>query len=158
LWRAPRAGTVGLRSPDACDPLRESGDKVFGERFCATTDFITDVDEFFPDDDFFPDISSLYDDIGDNTGNANGSSSTVPYVLLILLVEIMMQFLALVSCLELFLSYSLIDVVTSLFILFLVVIYLFSILVISCAKLLIYPTDCCKKDHLTLSYAFSKSI
>ncbi|KAK1691935.1 hypothetical protein QYE76_008632 [Lolium multiflorum] len=78
LRRAPRAGTVGLRSPDACDPVRESGDKVFGERFCATTDFITDVDEFFPDDDFFPDISSLYDDIGDNTGNANGSSSTVP--------------------------------------------------------------------------------
>jgi hypothetical protein len=100
------------------------------ERFCATADFITDVDEFFPDDDFFPDISNLYDDMCDNTGNTNESSSAIPYVLLILLVEIMMQFLALVSCIELFLSYSLIDVVTSLSILFLVVIYLFSILVI----------------------------
>jgi hypothetical protein len=92
LRRAPRAGIVGLRSPDACDPVRESGDKVFVERFCATTDLITNANEFFPDDDFFPDISSLYDDIGNNNDNANGSSSDVPYVLLNLLVEIMMQF------------------------------------------------------------------
>jgi hypothetical protein len=84
-------------------------------------------------------LSSLYDDMGDNNGNANGSSSVVPYVLLILLVETMMQFLALVSCLEVFLSYSLLDVVTSCTIIFLVVDYIFSILVKSCEKVLIYP-------------------
>jgi hypothetical protein len=32
LRRAPRAGTVGLRNPVSCDPVRERGDKVFGER------------------------------------------------------------------------------------------------------------------------------
>jgi hypothetical protein len=37
----------------------ESGDKVFWERFCATTDFITDDDEFFHDY-----ISVLYHDMG----------------------------------------------------------------------------------------------
>jgi hypothetical protein len=107
LRRAPRAGTVGLRSPNAWDwPVRESGDKGFGKQFCATTDHIMDADEFFLNDDFFPNISSLYDDMGDNTDNANVSSSAVPYVLLILLVEIMMQLLSLLSCLELFLSFS----------------------------------------------------
>jgi hypothetical protein len=30
-------------------------------------DFITDVAEFFPDDDFFPHINSLYDDMSGNT-------------------------------------------------------------------------------------------
>ncbi|KAK1683078.1 hypothetical protein QYE76_043926 [Lolium multiflorum] len=51
---------------------------------CTATgfNFITDLDEFFPDEDFFPDISSLYDNMGDNTGNTNGSSSVVSYVIL----------------------------------------------------------------------------
>jgi hypothetical protein len=83
---ASRAGTVGLRSADACDLVRERDDKVFGKHFFATTDFIMDMDEFFPD------ISNLYDDMGNNTGNANGSSTVVPYFRIILLVEIMMQF------------------------------------------------------------------
>jgi hypothetical protein len=69
-----------------------------------------DADEIFANGDFFPDLSSLYDDMGDNTDNANEYSSTVPYVVLILLVETMMQFLALASCLELFLAYSMLDV------------------------------------------------
>src|SRR3954462_15725067 len=33
LRRAPRAGTVGLRNPAASSPVREKGDKVFGERY-----------------------------------------------------------------------------------------------------------------------------
>jgi hypothetical protein len=37
---------------------------------------MTDSDEFFPNEDFFPAISNLYNDMGDNTGNANKSSST----------------------------------------------------------------------------------
>jgi hypothetical protein len=32
LRRAPRAGTVGLRNPVCCDPVREREDKVFRER------------------------------------------------------------------------------------------------------------------------------
>jgi hypothetical protein len=32
LRHAPRAGTVGLRNPVSCDPVRERGDKVFRER------------------------------------------------------------------------------------------------------------------------------
>ena len=32
LWRAPRVGTVGLRNRTSLSPVREKGDKVFGER------------------------------------------------------------------------------------------------------------------------------
>src|SRR6266540_6990957 len=34
--RAPRDGTVGLRNPTSCDPVRERGDQVFGEHPHAT--------------------------------------------------------------------------------------------------------------------------
>ena len=62
LRRAPRDGTVGLRNPATRDPVRERGDKVFGERYRATTGFFcnTDVDDYFPDDDFFPDIDVIF--------------------------------------------------------------------------------------------------
>jgi hypothetical protein len=51
------------------------GDQVFGERFCATTDGIMSIDDSFPDEDFFPDISALYiDDMADDAGaNANAN-------------------------------------------------------------------------------------
>jgi hypothetical protein len=92
--RAPVVRTVGLRNPASCDPLRESGDEVFRECFYVITEFIMDVEEFFPNNgDLFLDNSSLYDNMGENTCNANGSSSTFMYVILILLVEIMMLFL-----------------------------------------------------------------
>jgi hypothetical protein len=89
---------------------------------CATTGFIfiTDSDELFSDKDFFPDINSLYDDIGDNNGNVNGSTSIVPYVLLILLVNI----IVLLSSVVLFLSYSLLDGMSSLIPLFISIFYL----------------------------------
>jgi hypothetical protein len=107
---------------------------------CATTgfNFITDFDEFFPDEDFSPYIGILYDDIDDNTGNANRSCSTVPYVLLIVLVDIMMLFLVLVSCLELSFSYSLLDGMPSLFPLILVMFYLLFFLVNLCGKFCLY--------------------
>ena len=79
LRRAQRAGTVGLRNCASSSPVREKGDKVFGERCRATTDgfsitdFFTDADaeEVFPNDDYFPDIKTLFnDDMGDNI-NAN---------------------------------------------------------------------------------------
>jgi hypothetical protein len=73
------------------------GDQVFGERFCATTDGITSADNSFPDEDFFPDISSLYiDDMADDAVanananlnadanlNANMNPPVVPYVICI---------------------------------------------------------------------------
>jgi hypothetical protein len=87
--------------------------------------FIMESDELFRDEDFFPDISSLYDDMGDNNGNVNGSTSAVPYVLLILLLEIV----DLLTFLELAFSYSLLDGMSSLFPLFLAMFYLLFFLV-----------------------------
>src|SRR5438105_957018 len=81
---APRDGTVGLRNPASCDPVRERGDQVFGERSRTTTslsDDTTVVEDFFPNDDYFPDIDNLFvNDMAtpDNTGNSIGSSSSTP--------------------------------------------------------------------------------
>ena len=61
--RAPVEGTVGLRNPASCDPIRERDDQIFGERTRATTGF-----KFFPNDDFFPDIANLFIDMGDVNG------------------------------------------------------------------------------------------
>jgi hypothetical protein len=71
------------------------GDKVFGERFCATTEGITSTDDSFPYEDFFPDISTLYiDDMADDAGananvntnananlNANANPPAAPYAI-----------------------------------------------------------------------------
>src|SRR5436190_13014048 len=114
--RAPRDGTVGLRNPASCDPVREKGDQVFGERSQATTGFSDDTTaagDFFPNNDFFPDINNLFiDDMAapDNTGNASGSSSSAPasYVLLYLLLDIILSLLLLGTiCLIVVLSSSL---------------------------------------------------
>jgi hypothetical protein len=98
------------------------GDQVFGERFCATTDGITSTDDSFPDEDFFPDISSLYfDDMADDAGaNANTNLNTnananlnvnmnppaAPYAICTHLFQFLLQFLVLafgadVTCLSL---------------------------------------------------------
>src|SRR5438132_12386012 len=93
--RAPRDETVGLRNPASCDPVRERGDQVFRERSRATIGISSDTtaEDFFPNDDFFPDIDSLFVDMStpDNTGNPIGSSSFAPYVLLPYLLEIMLE-------------------------------------------------------------------
>jgi hypothetical protein len=59
------------------------GDKVFGERFCTTTDGITSTNVSFSDEDFFPDISSLYiDDMADDaSANANANPPAAPYAI-----------------------------------------------------------------------------
>jgi hypothetical protein len=116
------------------------------KRFCETTDFITGADEFFPVNDFFPNISSLYGDIGDNTNNANGSSSVVLYVILILLVEIMLRFLVLASSLELFLPYYLIEEMSSLFPLF-ISCFVYFFFIKSCEKIIIFPTTTTMLDN-----------
>jgi hypothetical protein len=85
------------------------GDQVFGERFYATTDGITSTDDSFPDEDFFPDISSLYidnmaDDAGANANvnlnayvnlNANANPPTAPYAICSYLFQFLLQFFVL---------------------------------------------------------------
>ena len=86
--RAPVEGTVGLWNPAFCDPVRERGDQVFGERTRATTGF-----EFFPNDDFFPDIANLFIDMGDVNGSAAAAAAatTAPYVFFFFLIDMLLQ-------------------------------------------------------------------
>nr|XP_051205120.1 protein FAR1-RELATED SEQUENCE 5-like [Lolium perenne] len=65
--RAPLDGTTGLRNPVSCDPVRERGDKVFGEHSTATAGFNIDTEA----DDYFPDISNLFSDMALNSDNVN---------------------------------------------------------------------------------------
>ena len=134
--RTPVEGTVGLRNPASCDPVRERGDQVFGERTRATTGT-----EFFPNDDFFPDIGSLFiNDMGDNV-NATASAAATLYDLLIFLLEIFLEFLLTVVSLDLFgLSTVLVDRLISLILVILVIICLLFSRIKSFAKLLIYST------------------
>jgi hypothetical protein len=80
--RAPGSETAGLRNSASCDPVRERGDQVFGERFRATAGFlfiVAAIDDEFPNDDFFPDVDDLFDDM---TNGASASASAAPYVIL----------------------------------------------------------------------------
>ncbi|KAK1649667.1 hypothetical protein QYE76_067472 [Lolium multiflorum] len=79
--RAPLDGTAGLRNPVSCDHVRERCDKVFVERSSATAGFDIDTEagDYFPNDDFFPDISSLFSDMALNSDNVNAGSSTAPH-------------------------------------------------------------------------------
>ncbi|KAK1618488.1 hypothetical protein QYE76_024005 [Lolium multiflorum] len=58
--------------------------RFLGSAISATTDFITDFDDQFPDEDFFPDISSLYlDDMAENDNiNANAGAQLLWALLL----------------------------------------------------------------------------
>jgi hypothetical protein len=98
------------------------GDQVFGERFCATTDGITSTDDSFPDEDFFPDISSLYiDDMADDAGanananlnaNANVNPPAAPYAICTHLFQFMLQFLVLAFGIDV-ISLFVLDVICS---------------------------------------------
>jgi hypothetical protein len=59
--------------------------------------FITDAGDFFPNKNFFLDISSLYNNMVDNNGTpiANTCSLFAPYVSLFLFIELLHQFLVL---------------------------------------------------------------
>ena len=79
-------GTAGLRNPASCDPVRERGDQAFGERTRATAGC-----DYFPNDDFFPDIGNLFiDDMGD-TGDGSGSAPAAMYVIRSPLFMIVLQ-------------------------------------------------------------------
>jgi hypothetical protein len=83
------------------------GDQIFGKRFCTTTDGITSTDDSFPDEDFFPDISSLYiDDMADDAGanananlnanvNLNVNPPAAPYAICTHIFQFMLQFFVL---------------------------------------------------------------
>ena len=100
--RAPRDGTVGLRNPASCDPVRERGDQVFRERSRATTGLSDDTTAA---EDFFLNDSLFIDDMAtpDNTSNQIGSSSSAPYVFLPQLLEIMLGLLLFAICLDMLL-------------------------------------------------------
>src|SRR5438128_10299074 len=133
FWRAPRDGTVRLRNPAPCDPVRERGDRVFRERPHATTglsDDTTAAEYFFPNDNYFPDVDNLFiNDMAapeNNISNSIGSSSSAPapYVLFLHLLEIMLQFLLLEISMNMLFSSSLLVCVTSVFCLSIIMIYL----------------------------------
>ena len=110
-----------------------------------TTAFITDSDDNFPDDDYFPDINNLFDDMGDNganiNANANGAAPVpAPYVIFLHLFEIMLQTLLIAICLDMLFAHYPLDCMTSLISLLLVMFYLLFLWIKSCDILLIFPT------------------
>ena len=134
LQRAPWDGTVGLRNPASRDPARERSDKVFGERSHATTGFFSNTDA----DDYFPNVDDLLGNMS-SSANASGSSSA-PYVLLVFLSDMMQYVLLFPICLDLFISYFVVDHMSSLFPIFLAIFYLLFLWFKSYRKLLIFPT------------------
>ena len=113
LWRAPQVGTVGLRNSTSLSPVREKGDKVFGERSARllTDSFVTDAldsNDYFPDDDFFPDVDNLLDDMAgkDTDPKSSAFAAAVPYVFFLFLLEAVLQFLVLVFALDMLDSIS----------------------------------------------------
>src|SRR4051812_40689069 len=134
--RAPQEGTAGLRNSTSRDPVRERGDQVFGERTRATAD----SDDYFSDDDFFPDVGSLsINDMGDTS--TSGSTPAASYVICSSLFEIMLQVVFLVIALDVISLFTvLVDRMSSL-ICFIIAVDCLSISWIkSYAKLLIYST------------------
>jgi hypothetical protein len=132
------------------------GDQVFGERFCATTDGMTSTDGSFPDEDFFPDISSLYiDDMADDAGanantnlNANVNPPAATYAICTHLFQFLLQFLVLafeidvisLSVLDVFCSSILLVCIIRLISAIIVMLYYWLFRIKSYDKLLIYST------------------
>jgi hypothetical protein len=138
------------------------GDQVFGEPFCATTDGITSTDDSFPDEDFFPDISSLYiDDMADDAGananananvnanlNANTNPPAAPYAICSYLFQFLLQFLVLALGVDA-ICLSVLDVIYSSILLvcmirlipaIIIMLYYWLFWIKSYGKLLIYST------------------
>ena len=133
-----------------------------------------DSDDYFPDDNFFPDVDNLVDDMaGEDTDPKTGASAPIPgasapvlYVLILLLLEVLLQFLVLVFALDMLdsISYMQLDILSAqdmfsygsymkMFFTFplsnrmacfitatLVMLYLVLLLIKSLGKLLIFPT------------------
>ena len=158
--RAPRDGTVGLRNPASCEPVRVRGDQVFGERSRATTDGTTSSsDDEFPDPGFFPDVSNLLGNLnmGENlnaaaaaaAATAAAAASAAPYVILSLLFQILLEFLVLVFAvdavglvyLDAICSSTLLVCMISLICIPVIILYRLLIRIKSYINLLIYSTN-----------------
>jgi hypothetical protein len=101
-------------------------------------DIDMEADDYFPNDDFFPDISNLFSDVALNSDTANAGSSSASYVFLPSFYEIMMLLLLLATCsgclsgnlllvsisLDLLLLCSMVICMTSLISIFLAMFYL----------------------------------
>ena len=63
-----------------------------------------DSDYYFPDDDFFPDVDNLLDDMAgeDNDPKSSATAAAVPYVSFSFLFEVLPQFLVLLFALHMF--------------------------------------------------------
>jgi hypothetical protein len=117
---------------------------------CATTDFFmmdsTDADDHFPNDDFFPEVNNLFDDMADDDVNANANATVATqYVFMFFLFEFLPQLLVLASVLDMFCSYSLLQM-------------LFAYSLSECMTYLISPMIvmfCCSNNPKTLLYAIS---
>jgi hypothetical protein len=113
----------------------------FWEALSAITGFIFIMEA----DDFFPDISSLYENMGQNSGtpNANTGFSSTPYVSLFLFIKFVLQFLLLAMGLDMldmfWPSRSLVNMV-NLISMFLVTFCLLSLWIKYHGKVLIFPT------------------
>ena len=121
-----------------------------------TTDFFVtdapDSDDYFADDDFFPDVDNLLDDMaGKDTDPKTSASVAVaaPYVFFLFLLEVLPQFLVLASTLDMFgyssylqmlFTFSLSDRMTCFISAILVMLYLVFLLIKSFGKLLTFPT------------------
>ena len=132
--------------PHLLSPVREKGDKVFGECSARLLFFITDSD------DFFPDVHDLLDDMAgeDTDPKSSASTAAVPYVFLSFLLKVLPQFLVLVlvlhmlgstSYMQRLFTFSLSERMTCFISSILVMLYLVFLLIKSFGKLLIFPTE-----------------
>ena len=63
--------------------------------------FITDIEDHFPNDDFFPDIDNLFDDMAtEDVDPKSSTAAAVPYVIFSFLFEVLLQYLVLVFALD----------------------------------------------------------
>jgi hypothetical protein len=62
LRRALHVRVVGFHNSSICDPILQRGSKVFGESFCAATDFFSysDAEDFFSNDDYFLSAAGIF--------------------------------------------------------------------------------------------------
>jgi hypothetical protein len=131
-----------------------------------TTDGITSTDDSYPDEDFFPDISSLYiDDMADANANANVNLNAnananlnanvnppaAPYAICSYLFQFLLQFLVLAFGIDV-ICLSVLDVIYSSILLvcmirlipaIIIMIYYWLFWIKSYGKLLIYSTRYC---------------
>ena len=111
-----------------------------------------DSDDYFPDDDFFPDVNNLLDDMaGEDTKPKTSAyvAAAVPYVFFLFLLDVLPKFLVLASTLDTFgyssylqmlFTFSLSDCMTCFISVILVMLYLVFLLIKLFGKLLIFPT------------------